>query len=131
MTEQFKQAIREFAEKWVKAHGRWWVEETQIAENIITDLTALISEGYVSREEHEKLVTSTNGLLLTIKELRENVNQEVERRIGERERIAYLKGITKYTVWADYITNGDELCDKFQEELRRLTSSEKPDNSKT
>ena len=42
------------------------------------------SEGYVSREEHEKLVTSTNGLLLTIKELRKNVNQEVERRISER-----------------------------------------------
>jgi hypothetical protein len=40
------------------------------------------------------------------------------------KRIAYLQGVTEYTIWADYVPNGDEICDKYQEELEMLLSNE-------
>lgn len=40
------------------------------------------------------------------------------------KRIAYLKGVTKYTIWADYVPNGNVICDEYQEELERLLSNE-------
>lgn len=43
--------------------------------------------------------------------------KEVEKAI----RIALLKGATEYTIWADYVPNGNEICDKYQEELKNLT----------
>ena len=40
------------------------------------------------------------------------------------KRIAYLQGVTKYTIWADCVPNGNEICDKYQKELKRLLSNE-------
>jgi len=40
------------------------------------------------------------------------------------KRIAWLQGVTEYTIWADCVPNGDEICDKYQEELERLLSNE-------
>lgn len=58
-----EQAIREFAEKW-----GWFVKATSIdmtqfelnkdTEQCLSDLTALIEEHYVKKEEHEKLVNA-------------------------------------------------------------------------
>lgn len=40
------------------------------------------------------------------------------------KRIAYLQGVTEYTIWADCVPNGNEICDKYQKELERLLSNE-------
>ena len=40
------------------------------------------------------------------------------------KRIAWLQGVTEYTIWADCVPNGNEICDKYQEELERLLSNE-------
>ena len=40
------------------------------------------------------------------------------------KRIAWLKGVTEFTIWADCIPNGNEICDKYQEELKVLLSNE-------
>ena len=42
--------------------------------------------------------------------------KEVEKAI----RISLLKGLTYYTIWADYVPNGNKICDKYQEELKNL-----------
>ncbi len=35
-------------------------------------------------------------------------------------RIAYLKGILEYNIWADNIPNGNEICDAYVKELEEL-----------
>ena len=42
--------------------------------------------------------------------------------LSKKERIAYLKGVTEYTVWADCVPNGNEKCDSYIEELRKINS---------
>ena len=49
---------------------------------------------------------------------------KIEFKETRKERIAYLKGITKYTIWADSVPGGDKLCDDYQEELERLEKEE-------
>ena len=38
------------------------------------------------------------------------------------KRIEWLKGVTEYTIWADYVPNGNSICDKFEDELKYLQS---------
>lgn len=40
--------------------------------------------------------------------------------LEKEKRKAYLKGVTEYTIWADFMPNGDAICDAYQEELRQL-----------
>jgi hypothetical protein len=37
-------------------------------------------------------------------------------------KIAYLKGVLKYTIAADYISNGEKIFNEYEEQLKRLTN---------
>ena len=56
-------------------------------EGIMRTIENVISEHYVSKEEHEKLATATNGLLLTNKELRAKYDEAVRQRDELREAL--------------------------------------------
>ena len=43
--------LREFGQKVMREYGRWWGVEAKDADKFVSDLTALISEGYVSKEK--------------------------------------------------------------------------------
>ena len=43
----------------------------------------------------------------------------------KQKRITYLEGILKFTIWADNLPNGNEICDEFEAELKKLKKDEK------
>jgi len=43
--------LREFGQKVIREYGRWWGIEEKDTDKFLSDLTALISEGYVSKEK--------------------------------------------------------------------------------
>lgn len=64
----------------------------------------------------DELVTKQN------KDLSLNIISLSLQELEKIKRISYLKGVTGYTMWADYFPNGNDICDKYQEELRNLLS---------
>jgi len=48
--------LREFGQKVMREYGRWWGVEAKDADKFVSDLTALISEHYVAKEEADKMV---------------------------------------------------------------------------
>ena len=44
--------LREFGQKVMREYGRWWGVEAKDADKFVSDLTALISEGYVTKEKY-------------------------------------------------------------------------------
>ena len=48
------------------------------------------------------------------------INNVISPIITKLTRIVYLEGITYYSIWADHILDGNELCDEYEEELKSL-----------
>jgi len=46
--------------------------------------------------------------------------KDKEEELNRIKRIEWLKGVTEYTIWADYVPNGNSICDKFEDELKEL-----------
>ena len=59
--------LREFGQKVMREYGRWWGVEAKDADKFVSDLTALISEGYVEKAKYDEAVRQRD-------ELREAVN---------------------------------------------------------
>lgn len=49
-----------------------------------------------------------------------NLREYFAKESNKNERIAFLKGITTYSIWADSVPNGDELFEKYKNELEEL-----------
>ena len=54
--------LREFGQKVIREYGRWWGIEEKDTDKFLSDLTALISEGYVSKEKHDKVLQQRDEL---------------------------------------------------------------------
>lgn len=46
--------------------------------------------------------------------------KDIEDELFIIKRIEWLKGVTEYTIWADSVPNGNDICDKFELELKQL-----------
>lgn len=63
-----EQAIKEFAEKWAQEWSEitGWYKSQTMYDYMLSDLTALIEEHYVEREEHEKATELNVALKLDL-----------------------------------------------------------------
>jgi len=76
MTDKSSAAIREFAEKWCLRVIECMKDDDYIMhdpEGLLSDLTALISEGYVSKEKHDKVLQQRDELREALKNLMDGV----------------------------------------------------------
>ena len=63
--------LREFGQKVMREYGRWWGVEAKDADKFVSDLTALLSEGYVEKEAYialENTLAKTEAALLDARE---------------------------------------------------------------
>lgn len=81
-------------------------------ERTIKETTRLLAQRIITRDEADKILLGIFSVMLSLPD------------VEKRERIAYLKGVTEYTIWADYVPDGDNKCDKYQDELEKLLSNE-------
>ena len=54
--------LREFGQKVMREYGRWWGVEAKDADKFVSDLTALISEGYIERTKYNELLQQRDEL---------------------------------------------------------------------
>lgn len=54
--------LREFWQKVMREYGRWWGIEEKDTDKFLSDLTALVSEHYVSKDEHEAIAKMAEAL---------------------------------------------------------------------
>ena len=61
--------LREFGQKVMREYGRWWGVEAKDADKFVSDLTALISEGYVEKAKYDEAVRQRDELREALKQL--------------------------------------------------------------
>ena len=61
--------LREFGQKVMREYGRWWGVEAKDADKFVSDLTALISEGYVEKAKYDEAVRQRDELREALHEL--------------------------------------------------------------
>lgn len=90
--------------------------QTKKLDEIISNLESIKRLGAITESGEETLTE--------LRVIKEALSQPTVvfslQKLEDIKRIAYLQGVTEYTIWADYVPNGNEICDKYQEELKNL-----------